>query len=142
MSMTVDETRALFHRLEIAMNDRRLGDLDAIVAADFVRHSQATPQLAISSLEQFKDFLTLDAETFPDNTQSFRHLVVEGDMVGFWATYQGTQTGQMGPFPPTGKHAEFEFAGVARLDAGKLAELWVTWDNMSILGQLGHLPSS
>ena len=23
---------------------------------------------------------------------------------------------------------------------GRIAELWVTWDNMTILAQLGHLP--
>ncbi len=142
MSMTVEETKALLHRLERAMNERKLDELDDIVAPDFVRHCQATPQLEIRSLEQFKEFLRMDAVTFPDNVQTFRQVVVEGDMAAVWASYEGTQTGQMGPFPPSGRKASFDFAGTARLEGGKLAELWMTWDNMTILAQLGHLPAS
>jgi hypothetical protein len=29
---------------------------------------------------------------------------------------------------------------VIRLAGGKMAELWITWDNLAILTQLGHLP--
>jgi predicted ester cyclase len=28
-----------------------------------------------------------------------------------------------------------------RMADGKIAEWWVTWDNMTILRQLGHMPS-
>ena len=45
--------------------------------------------------------------------------------------------GRMGPFPPSGKRVNFDFGAVARLENSKLAELWITWDNMTILGQLG-----
>jgi predicted ester cyclase len=47
----------------------------------------------------------------------------------------------MGPLPPSGKKVRFDFGAVARLENGKLAELWITWDNMTILGQLGYLPA-
>ena len=46
------------------------------------------------------------------------------------------------PFPPSGKKAVFDFAGVARIGDGKLVELWVTWDNITVLAQLAHLPAS
>jgi len=68
------------------------------------------------------------------------HYRQEGRRV--WATYEGTQLGPMGPFPPSGNRARFSFAGVVRVDDGKLAELWITWDNMAILAQLGHLPAA
>ena len=59
-----------------------------------------------------------------------------------WATYEGTQLGQMGPFPPTGRKVRFDFGAVCRVENGKLAELWITWDNLTIFGQLGHLPAA
>ena len=37
------------------------------------------------------------------------------------------------------KHAKFDFAGMFKVEDDKLSELWVTWDNMTILAQLGLL---
>jgi predicted ester cyclase len=142
MSSTVAEMKSLVQRLVEPMNERRLDDLDDVVAADFVRHCEATPQVDVRSLEQFKEFLRMDVAAFPDNVQTFTHVVVEGDEIGIFATYEGTHQGPLGPFPPTGKRAEFTFAGVFRVANGKLAEFWLTWDNLTILGQLGLLQTS
>jgi predicted ester cyclase len=140
MPSTGEETKSLLRRFEDAMNNRQLDDLNDILAPNFVRHCQATPQVDVRNREQFKDFLRQDAAMFPDNVQTFTHLLADGDMAAIFATYEGTQTGQMGPFAPTGNKAKFDFAGVLRVEDGKLAELWITWDNMTILGQLGLLP--
>jgi len=67
-------------------------------------------------------------------------LVAEGDRVAFWGTFTGTQEGPMGPFPATGRRLESEIGGMFRIETGKLAELWVTWDNLSGLAQLGLFP--
>jgi len=56
------------------------------------------------------------------------------------AIYSGTQQGPMGPFPPTGKRVEGPFLSFLRIEDGKIAEMWVEWDNLSMLTQLGHLP--
>ena len=140
MATSADHVRDLFRRLEEAMNARQLDRLDDVIAPNFVRHCQATPQLAVKSRDDFIEFLRQDAATFPDNVQTFKHVVVDGDMAGFWATYEGTQQGQMGPFPPSGKRAIFDFAGVTRIEDVKFAEWWITWNNITILRQLGHLP--
>ena len=47
----------------------------------------------------------------------------------------------MGPFPATDKRMELDIAGVFRIEDDKIAEIWVTWDNMAGLAQLGHVPS-
>jgi predicted ester cyclase len=47
----------------------------------------------------------------------------------------------MGPFPTSGKRMEVDFGAVLRVENGKVAEMWVTWDNMAALAQLGHLPT-
>ena len=56
-----------------------------------------------------------------------------------WATYRGTQRGRWGSFPPSGKSLEVDFVGFFRIEQGRIAELWVTWDNLAALVQLGHL---
>jgi len=85
--------------------------------------------------------LRQNTAAFPDNVQTFRQVIVEGNLAGIWVTYEGTQTGQFGPLPPSGRTARFDFGGYLRIENGKLAEIWLTWDNMTILGQLGFLPA-
>jgi CheY-like chemotaxis protein len=54
---------------------------------------------------------------------------------------EGTQQGAMGPFPPSDRKARFDFGAVFRIEDGKSAEWWVTWDNMTMLRALGHVPT-
>jgi predicted ester cyclase len=36
---------------------------------------------------------------------------------------------------------ESKFLSIFRLEEGKIAELWVEWDNVAILKQLGYFPT-
>jgi len=114
--------------------------LDRVIAEDYVRHCQATPDIEVTSVEQLKTFLAADRAAVPDPSLEVVHLFAQKDLVAFWAVYRGTQTGQMGPFPPSGRKVALDFAGVHRVVGGKIVETWVTWDNMAMLRQLGHLP--
>jgi predicted ester cyclase len=135
------ELKNLVARLERAMNERRLDDLDDIIAVDFVRHCEATPDVHVRSRDEFKEFLRGFTDAFPDEVQTFTHVVAEGDSIGVLATYEGTHQGAFGPFEPTGNRVNFTFAGIMKVTGGKISEFWVTWDNMTVLGQLGLLPS-
>ena len=123
-----------------AGNGNDLEAFDALLAPDFVRHCEATPEVNVTSCEDFKEFYRETAKTFPDQRMTLDRLVAEGDRVAFWGTFSGTQEGPMGPFPPTGKRLVSEIGGVFRIEAGRIAELWVTWDNLSGLAQLGLFP--
>ena len=135
-----EENKALVRRFAEAVNTGNHDLLDEIVAPDFVRHCQATPEVNVRSLADFRQFDADSRATFPDQRIDAEHLVAEGDSVAFYCRYTGTQRGPMGPFPPSGKRMEVDFAGVFRVADGKLAELWVTWDNLAGLVQLGHFP--
>jgi predicted ester cyclase len=91
------------------------------------------------SLDQVKEFLRQDTTVFPNSVQTIKLLIAEGNLVAAWTIYEGTQRGPMGPFPPSGRKAQFDFGAVFRIEDGKIAEWWVTWDNMTILRALGHL---
>jgi predicted ester cyclase len=82
------------------MNSRRLDLLDEIVAPDLIRHRRATPGLHLTGPQAFTQYLAHDSAVFPDSIQTARHVVAEGDLVAIWATFEGTQHGPMGPFPP------------------------------------------
>ena len=114
--------------------------LDTYMAEDYVRHCQATPDLVVTSLDDFKEFLRQDRLAIPDQKIKVIKLIAEGNLVSFWMTYEGTQTGQMGPFPPSNKYAKLDVFGIHRLENGKIVESWLTWDNIAFLSQLGYFP--
>ncbi len=123
-----------------AGNRNDLEAFDTLLAPDFVRHCQATPEVTVTTCEDFKQFYRDTARTFPDQQMILDMLVAEGDRVAFWGRFTGTQEGQMGPFPPTGRRLVSEIGGMFRIEDGRIAELWVTWDNLSGLVQLGLFP--
>jgi steroid delta-isomerase-like uncharacterized protein len=134
-----------------ALNAADLEALDEIVTEDFARHSQATAGPQVSSREEFIQLQESFLAIFPDQRVTIRKLVAEADEVAALATYSGTQTGAMGDFPATqtgamgdfpatGKSVESTFLAVFRVDAGRIAELWVEWDNVAMLTQLGLFP--
>jgi steroid delta-isomerase-like uncharacterized protein len=141
MSTTAEENKAIIRHFFDAWNKRQPDAFDNLVAPDVVRHCEATPGVEVRSLAQVKEFLQQDTTVFPDSIQTIKLLVAEGNLVAAWTTYEGTQQGQMGPFPPSGRKVQFDFGAVFRIDDGKIAEWWVTWDNLTILRALGHLPS-
>jgi steroid delta-isomerase-like uncharacterized protein len=141
MSTTTERNKTVIRSFFDAWNSRKVDAFDALIAPDIVRHCQSTPGVEVRSLDQLKEFLRQDTAVFPDSIQTIKLLVGEEDLVAAWAAYEGTQRGTMGPFPPSDRKAKFEFGAVFRLESGKIAEWWVTWDNMPILRALGHLPS-
>lgn len=132
------DNKSVVRRFAEALNNHNLDLLDNVVASQFVRHCQATPSIEVRSLDDFKRFLQDDWRGVPDGQTKVQLLIAEGDFVAFYCTYSGTQTGQWGPFPPSGKRFELDYSGVFRIRGGKIAELWVTWDNLAVLTQLGH----
>jgi predicted ester cyclase len=136
----MDKNKEIAMQMINAINDRNYDMLDEVIAPDIVRHCQATPNVNIHSLDEFKDFLKVDVKTFPDSYITTEMLIAEGDMVAGYFTYSGTQKGAMGPFPPTGIKADLKYLGILRIEDGKIAEMWVEWDNLAMLTQLGHFP--
>lgn len=136
----LEKNKQVIHRLVEAINARQWDLLDDIVAPDFVRHCQATPDVVVKSLDEMKQFLQGDLEVFPDSRIELKMILAEGDLVAGYLTYSGTQEGAMGPFPATGKKVELGYLSIIRLEEGKIAEMWVEWDNLAMLAQLGHFP--
>ena len=121
-----------------AINARNLDALDNFVAPDVVRHSAATAGVVVTNLSEFKAFLETDFATVSDSVQKIDVIFGGGDYVAVRARYIGTQDGPMGPFPASGKKLELPYNGILRFEDGKIAEIWVEWDNLFALTQLGH----
>ncbi len=135
-----DKNKVIAQEMIDAINNKDYDILDNLIASDIIRHCQATPNVNIRSLAEFKEFLKGDAKVFPDSHITTEMLIAEGDKVAGYFTYSGTQEGAMDPFPATGKKADLKYLGILRFEDGKIVEMWVEWDNMAFLTQLGHFP--
>lgn len=136
----LEANKDLVRQFAAAINAADWGALDSLVTDDFRRHSQATPGVQVNSRAEFRALQESYLASMPDQHITIEMLLAEGDKVAGYATYSGTLTGPMGEFPPTGKAAESKFLSIFRVEDGRLAELWVEWDNLAMLTQLGLFP--
>ncbi len=113
---------------------REYDRMDEFFVEDFVRHSVATtavmPDVEITTLEQYVQFLQGMAATFPDYYTTPQMLVAEGDYVAFYAIWSGT-------FAENGHATGGPMVGFVRFEGGKMAEMWVEWDSLTWTRQIG-----
>ncbi len=139
-SKQLEANKSLIHRFTEATNAADWDAFDELLTDDFTRHCQATPDVDIKSRDDFKKLQESFYKSMPDQKVTIEMLVAEGDKVTAYATYSGTLTGPMGDFPPTGKSVESKFLAIFRIEEDRIAEIWVEWDNLSMLKQLGLFP--
>jgi predicted ester cyclase len=48
----------------------------------------------------------------------------------------------MGDLPASGKEFMLKNIVIQRIEDGKVAETWISWDNVAMLRQLGYFPPS
>lgn len=140
LTAKLDEEKQVVHKFAEAINNQQWDSLDDLVQPNFIRHSDATMGPQVKSLDDFKNLQKDFLESMPDQKITIEKLIAEGDYVAALATYSGTQDGPMPPFPPSGKKVKSRFISFFRFEKGKIAELWVEWDNLSMLKQLGYFP--
>ncbi len=136
----LEANKELVRRFGDAANAADWDALDELLTEDFRRHSQATAGVQVNSREEFKQLQESFLASMPDQHVTIEMVIAEGDKVAIYATYTGTQTGPMGEFPATGRPVESKFLGIFRIEEGRIAELWVEWDNLAMLTQLGLFP--
>jgi predicted ester cyclase len=136
----LEANKEIARRFGEAQNSGDLEALRYLLAPGFTRHCQATPDVEIRSREQFLQFYDVSSQAFTNAHVSLELLVAEGDLVAAYGTFTGTQDGPMGQFPPSGRQVDSKFLSIMRIADGQVAELWVEWDNLAILTQLGHFP--
>jgi steroid delta-isomerase-like uncharacterized protein len=112
--------------------------LDEVYTSDLVWHN---PEGDIQGIEQAKQFVTMFKTAFPDMSATVEDVVAEGDKVVTRVTLRGTHQGEVEEFgPPTDRQVETQGITIHRIDGGKIVEEWNSWDNMSLMQQLGLVP--
>lgn len=121
------------------------GDIEgfkAAVAPNYVRHCQAMPPelQEIHGTEEFFAFIEEFITAVPEYEDTITQMIAHEDKVAYVSTMTGVQAGPMGDLPATGKEFTIVNIIIQRLEEGRVAETWVTWDNVAFLSQLGLFP--
>ena len=68
-------------------------------------------------------------------------LARRGDRVATRWRARGTHQGELMGVAPTGNRVEITGIQISRISGGKIAEEWVNYDAMSMMQQIGAIPS-
>jgi predicted SnoaL-like aldol condensation-catalyzing enzyme len=125
------------------INAHDLKALNEMLADDYIRHSQSDcPGVAeVRDKKIVLTFLKGHFEGFPDWREDISFMVAEGDKVALLTVATANHTGMKGFMNPTGNRINLLHFTIHRIDdAGRIAETWINWDNLSFLTQLGLWP--
>ena len=93
------------------------------------------------ALKGFRLKVGLFINGFPDLNVSYDFVIEEGDTVAGRYTITGTHQGDFAGIPATGKKISVTGHDFARLVDGKLIEHWGETDTMTMMQQLGVIPT-
>ena len=102
---------------------------------DFV-HDQVLVNGRSQDLAAYQDGLEQVIDAFPDYRWELQHLVVEAPWIAAHFQDTGTQQGTAFGIPASGRRVTTQEFAIYRFEAGRIAEVWVTADNLAVIDQL------
>jgi steroid delta-isomerase-like uncharacterized protein len=139
--MSTDTNKALVRRWWEALNKgNALAIIEEIYASDYVLHDPSQPA-PVQGLEGVRGFVSAVLTGFPDTNCTIEELVAEDDKVTQRITARGTHKGEFQGIPPTDKPISISLMVISRIANNKIAEEWQLVDSLSMLQQLGVMPS-
>jgi len=114
------------------------------VSPSVVEHTPFPPGTpdAGSDFERMKLLIASYHTAFPDSKTTIKNIVAEGNMVIVHSLYSGTNKGAFMGMPATNKAVSVEQVDIIRYDAaGKGVEHWAVIDQLTMLQQLGIIPT-
>jgi predicted ester cyclase len=136
-----DDNKALIRRFfEEVVNGGNTDRADEFVTANYVEHQPLPGAEGRQGIEVAKAFLSMMRDAFPDYQFDIENLIAEGDKVEVRVSVSGTHRGEMLRLVPTGKRIRTSGIELFRLEDGKTAEHWATFDDLGMLRQIGMIP--
>src|SRR5262245_56373703 len=139
--MSTDRNKAVVRRLfDDVWNTGSLDRIEEFYSPDFLADYRPYAPLRHGHAA-IKGMVQRAHAAFPDYHEELEEMIAEGDKVVVRLTITGTQLGQWGPLPATGKPVRFEEIVILRFVNGKVVEQRGLPDNLAALRQLGVVPT-
>jgi predicted ester cyclase len=144
--MSIESNKAVVRRyFEEVVDKRKLDILDEIVTIDCIIHRPEASE-PIRGLEAFKHALERILEVYREFTTTIHDLIAEEDRVAcrlsHRAVNRGEWTSRIGRHAVAGKTVSWPAIVIFRIRDGKIAEEWVSRDELGMLIELGVVASA
>lgn len=138
--MSLEENKAVVRRWFAETDTGNEAIVDELCAPDYVDHAPPLPGMAHGSAGVKQANAALRA-AFPDTVHVIEDQIAEGDKVVTRLRARATFVGEILGVPPNGKVVEITGTSIHRLADGKLVEHWANADLLSLLQQMGAIPT-
>jgi predicted ester cyclase len=136
--MSAEQNKTIALRTSQIVNQRNPDLIEEYYPPDFVWHG---PDQDIRGYELAKQLSSTFLAAFPDAEMTDEDVIAEGEKVVRRYTTHATHQGETEMFgPPTGRQIELKGITIHRLEGGKIVEEWESYDNLSMMKQLGLAP--
>ncbi len=113
--------------------------LDQIATEDFHYHDG---DHVVTSAAEMKDLVAGYRVSFPDLHANIEDMLGESDKVATRVKFTGTHKGELMGVVPTGLPVTFTLTMVSRFTGDKISEVWINWDALTVLQQIGAYAAS
>ena len=139
MSTQTEQNKAIVRRNYETADKNDLTTFSEQLAPDLVLHYPGMPgplnrEALIQMMNVMFSGLTQRQHVFEDQ-------IAEGDKVATRLTLHAVHTGEFQGMPATDKHIAVPQTSIHRIRDGKIAEVWVSSDDVGMMKQLGLMPS-
>lgn len=122
--------------IETLVNEKDYDRAEDLIHTDYRRHDPGTPG-DHAGIDPWMESLKEIHDAFPDMQVTLGNVIAENDLVAFEGTMSGTHRGKFRDLDPTGESFEVTGHAMHRIEDGKVAETWASWDFLSLLEQVG-----
>jgi predicted ester cyclase len=137
VDVTVEKNKSLVQRYFDEMNKGNRIYLDEYFGVNYIYHGSAGDL----NTEGFKAQHDMFLSAFPDTKANVEDIIALGDKVVTRWKIRATHTGELQGMAPTGKEVTITGIIITRVENGKAAEEWEAFDQLSLMQQLGAIPS-
>ena len=137
--MALEENKAVVNRsTEELWNKGNMAVIDELYTTDFIMHD---PARGDGDLAYFKQYARGVLTGIPDLHIATDDLIAEGDQVMKRFTARGTHKGEFMGVPATGNKIAVKGMEIFRIADGRIAEIWNVLDSLTLMQQLGVVPT-
>jgi len=138
--MSAEENKARVRRfVEELWHAKNYGIVDELCAPEFVAHD--LPAGVPANREGFKKVATVIHNAFPDIRFTLEDMIAEKEKVVLRWDSTGTHKGEFMGIPVTNKKVNRSGITIYRMAGGKIVEWWNKSDLLTVMQQLGVVPS-
>jgi predicted ester cyclase len=116
------------------LNNGNLAAFDSYISPDVVFNNSKGLKQQVAGIQSIRS-------AFPDLHLVIEDQIAEGDKVVTRVTFHGTHQGEFRGAAPTGKQVRYSGIAIDRIVEGKVVEMWHVADTLSLLQQIGAIPS-